>query len=98
MELVKLKPDVIVTTSTSSALAAKQATTAVPITSAILTDPIGNGLAASEARPSGNVTAIEFTLRGLTGKRLELAREVIPQTKSVGLLVNMKPRQFLRLR
>jgi putative tryptophan/tyrosine transport system substrate-binding protein len=90
MELVKLKPDVIVTTSTSSALAAKQATTAVPITSAILTDPIGKGLAASEARPGGNVTGIEFTLRGLTGKQLELAREVIPQTSSVGLLVNMK--------
>src|ERR1700751_244104 len=84
------KPDVIVTTSTSSALAAKQATTAVPITSAILTDPIGKGLAASEARPGGNVTGIEFTLRGLTGKQLELAREVIPQTSSVGLLVNMK--------
>jgi putative ABC transport system substrate-binding protein len=90
VELVKLKPDVIVTTSTSAALAAKQATTAVPIISAILTDPIGNGLAASEARPGGNVTGIEFTLKGLTGKRLELAREVIPQTSSVGLLVNMK--------
>ena len=90
VELVKLKPDVIVTTSTSAALAAKQATTAVPIISAILTDPIGNGLAASEARPGSNVTGIEFTLKGLTGKRLELAREVIPQTSSVGLLVNMK--------
>jgi len=90
VELVELRPDVIVTTSTSAALAAKQATTAVPIVSAILTDPIGNGLPASEARPGGNVTGIEFTLKGLTGKRLELAREVIPQTSSVGLLVNMK--------
>jgi ABC-type uncharacterized transport system substrate-binding protein len=90
VELVKLKPDVIVTTSTSAALAAKQATTAVPIISAILTDPIGNGLAASEARPGGNVTGIEFTLKGLTGKRLELAREVLPHTSSVGLLANMK--------
>ena len=97
-ELVKLKPDVIVTTSTSSALAVKQATTVVPIVSAILTDPVGQGLAASEARPGGNVTGIEFTLKGLTGKWFELAREVIPQTSSVGLLVNMKPRQFLRLR
>ena len=89
-ELVKLKPDVIVTTSTSSALAAKQATTAIPIVSAILTDPVGQGLAASEARPGGNVTGIQFTLKGLTGKQLDFAREVIPQTSSVGLLVHMK--------
>jgi putative ABC transport system substrate-binding protein len=90
VELVKLKPDVIVTTSTSAALAAKQATTTVPIISAILTDPIGRGLAASEARPGGNVTGIEWTLKGLTAKQLELAREVIPQTSTVGLLVQMK--------
>ena len=89
-ELVKLKPDVIVTTSTSSALAVKQATTVVPIVSAILTDPVGQGLAASEARPGGNVTGIQFTLKGLTGKQLDFAREVIPQTSSVGLLVHMK--------
>ena len=89
-ELVKLKPDVIVTTSTSSALAVKQATTVVPIVSAILTDPVGQGLAASEARPGGNVTGIQFTLKGLTGKQLDFAREVIPQTSSVGLLVHME--------
>ena len=89
-ELVKLKPDVIVTTSTSAAQAAKQATTTVPIVSSILTDPLGNGLAASEARPGGNVTGIQFTLSGLTGKQLELAREVMPQTSTVGLLVHMK--------
>jgi len=89
-ELVKLNPDVIVATSTSTALAAKQATTVVPIVSAILTDPVGQGLAASEARPGGNVTGIQFTLKGLTGKQLELAREVIPQTSNVGLLVHMK--------
>jgi putative ABC transport system substrate-binding protein len=89
-ELVKLRPDVIVTTSTSSALAAKHATTAVPIVSSILTDPVGQGLAASEARPGGNVTGILYTLKGLAGKQLDLAREVIPQTSSVGLLVHMK--------
>jgi len=89
-ELVKLDPSVIVTTSTSAALAAKQATTTVPIISAILTDPVGNHLAVSEARPGGNVTGIEFTLMGLTGKQLELAREVIPQTSTVGLVAHMK--------
>jgi putative tryptophan/tyrosine transport system substrate-binding protein len=90
VELVKLRPAVVVTTSTSAALAAKQATATVPIISAILTDPIGNGLAVSEARPGGNVTGIEFTLNGLTAKQLELAREVIPQTSTVGLLVQIK--------
>jgi putative ABC transport system substrate-binding protein len=89
-ELVKVKPDVIVTTSTSAALAAKQATTTIPIISTILTEPIGNGLAASEAHPGGNVTGIQFTLNGLTGKQLELARDVIPQTSTVGLLAHMK--------
>jgi putative ABC transport system substrate-binding protein len=89
-ELVKLAPDVIVTTNTSAALAAKQATTKIPIVSSTLTDPIGNGLAASEAHPGGNVTGIEFTIAGLTGKQLELAREVIPQTSTVGLFVHMK--------
>jgi len=89
-DLVGLKPDVIVTTSTSAALAAKQATTVIPIVSAILTDPIGYGLAASEARPGGNVTGIQFTLTGLTGKQFEVAREVIPGTSSIGLLVHAK--------
>jgi len=89
-ELVNLKPDVIVTTSTSAALAVKRATTTIPIVSTILTDPIGNGVAASHAHPGGNVTGIEFTLNGLTGKQLEFARQIIPQTSTVGLLVNMK--------
>jgi putative tryptophan/tyrosine transport system substrate-binding protein len=89
-ELVKLKPDVIVTASTSAAVAAKQATTTIPIVSAILTDSIGNGLAVSVAHPGGNVTGIEFTLEGLAGKQFELARKVLPTTSSVGLLVHMK--------
>jgi len=89
-ELVKLKPDVIVTTNTSAALAAKQATTIIPIVSTTLTDPIGNGLAASQAHPGANVTGIEFTIAGLTGKQLELAREVVPHTSTVGVLVHMK--------
>ena len=88
VELVGLKPDVIVTTSTAAALAAKRATTTIPIVSAILTDPIGQVLALSDARPGGNVTGMRFTLDGLTGKQFELAREVIPQITNVGLLVN----------
>ena len=88
VELVSLKPDVIVTTSTAAALAAKRATTTIPIVSAILTDPVGLGLATSDARPGGNVTGIRFTLDGLTGKQFELARQVSPGITKVGLLVN----------
>ena len=75
---------------TSAALAAKQATTTIPIVSAVVTDPIGNGLAVSVAHPGGNVTGIQFTLEGLAGKKFELARKILPATSNVGLLVHMK--------
>jgi putative ABC transport system substrate-binding protein len=88
MELVRLNPDIIVTTNTAGALAAKRATITIPIVSAILTDPVGQGLAVSDARPGGNVTGIRFTLDGLVGKQLELAREMSPGITNVGLLVN----------
>jgi putative tryptophan/tyrosine transport system substrate-binding protein len=88
-ELVELRPDVIVTTSTAATLAAKQATKTIPIVSTILTDPVGQGLAASEARPGGNITGIQFTLDGLRAKQLELLREITPGVTKVGLLVNM---------
>ena len=88
MELVKLQPDVVVTTSTATALAAKRATTTIPIVSAILTNPEGLGLAESDAHPGGNVTGIRFTVEGLTGKQLDFVRELIPGITKVGLLVN----------
>ena len=89
-ELVRLKPDIIVTTSTAGALAVKRATATIPIVSAILTDPVGNGLVASYARPGGNVTGILFTLDGLTGKHLELARELTPDAATIGVLVDIR--------
>jgi ABC-type uncharacterized transport system substrate-binding protein len=88
-ELVGLRPDVIVTTSTAATLAAKQATKTIPIVSTILTDPVGQGLAASEAHPGGNITGIQFTLDGLRAKQLELLREITAGVTKVGLLVNM---------
>jgi putative ABC transport system substrate-binding protein len=68
-ELVRFKPDVIVAATTPGSLAAKQATASIPIIGVNLTDPVGFGLVASEARPGANVTGILFRLEGLTGKQ-----------------------------
>ncbi len=74
-ELVRLKVDIIVTAATAPALAAKQATSTVPIVFALATDPIGSGLVASLARPGGNVTGLSIQNVDLVGKRVRtLAR------------------------
>src|SRR5262249_34735559 len=80
-EFVRLKVDVIVTYATTGALAAKQATSAIPIVFAIAGDPVGTGLVASLARPSGNVTGLSLQLTEITGKRLELLREAVPDLR-----------------
>jgi putative tryptophan/tyrosine transport system substrate-binding protein len=85
-ELVGLKPDVIVTNFTAGALAAKQATSAIPIVSWTLTDPVALGLVASEARPGGNVTGLLLTLDTLAGKILQLLVEMIPGITKIGVL------------
>ena len=77
-EFVRLKVDVIVTYGTPATLAAKQATSAIPIVFAIAGDPVGTGLVASLARPGGNVTGSSTQQTDLPGKRLELLREVLP--------------------
>jgi putative ABC transport system substrate-binding protein len=89
-ELAALKPDVVVTAIAAAALAAKRAMPATPIVSATLSsDPVGVGLVASLNRPGGNVTGILFTVEGLYGKQMQLAREIKPATSKIGLLVNM---------
>jgi putative tryptophan/tyrosine transport system substrate-binding protein len=88
-ELVKLKPDVIVAATTPGVLAAKQATASIPIVGINLTDPVGFGLAASEARPGANVTGILFRLEGLTGKLVEIALDFMPGTHKMGVLVDV---------
>jgi putative ABC transport system substrate-binding protein len=98
-ELVRLKPDVIVAATTPGTLAAKQATASIPIIGVNLTDPVGFGLVASEARPGANVTGILFRLEGLTGKQVEIALDLIPGTSKMGILVDVNnPSNMLQRR
>src|ERR1700730_15156810 len=76
-EFVRLKVDVILT-SGAAVLAAKQATSVIPIVFALASDPLGGGMVASLARPGGNVTGLSLQAPDLGGKRLELLREVVP--------------------
>jgi putative tryptophan/tyrosine transport system substrate-binding protein len=93
-EFVRLKVDVIVTYATTGTLAAKQATSAIPIVFAIAGDPVGTGLVASLARPSGNVTGLSLQLTEVSGKRLELLPEqaYFPRAHPDSLLAPIKPR------
>src|SRR5215831_5373818 len=77
-EFVRLNVDVIVTWGTASVLAAKRATSIIPIVFASAGDPVGTGLVASLARPGGNVTGSSNQAADVAGKRLELLREFIP--------------------
>ena len=86
-ELVRLKVDVIVAVGPPSVVAAKHATATLPIVAADLeTDPIAAGFVASFARPGGNITGLFLDLPGLTGKWLQLIRDVIPDTKRIAVL------------
>jgi putative ABC transport system substrate-binding protein len=85
-ELVRLKVDVIVTAGSPAALAAKKATTSVPIVMATGGDPVGLGLVASLARPGGNVTGLTTLSRELSGKRLDVLRESLPRGTRVGMI------------
>ncbi len=77
-ELVRLKVDVIVTVGSNATRAAKEATATIPIVMTQDPDPIGNGFVASLARPGGNITGLSNVNRELSGKRLELLKEVFP--------------------
>jgi putative ABC transport system substrate-binding protein len=87
-ELVRLKIDVIVTAG-GAVLAAKQATSVIPIVFAVANDPVGGGFVASLARPGGNVTGLSAQAPDLAGKRLELLREVVPGLRRLALLGNV---------
>ena len=87
-ELVRFKPDIIVSGTMAAALAAKKLTNTVPIVSVTLVDPIGFGMAASQARPGGNVTGVMLMVEDLPTKLLELALETVPGANSIGLLAN----------
>jgi putative ABC transport system substrate-binding protein len=77
-DFVRLKVDVIVTGGDAQALAAKHATTVVPIVFGGAGDPVGNGLVASLAHPGGNITGSSVQLTDTAGKRLEIFREIVP--------------------
>ena len=85
-ELVSLKVDVIVAQSTAAALAAKQATRAIPIVFGAVSDPVATGLVASFARPGGNVTGSSFFAPELVGKSMELLTQVVPGVSRVAIL------------
>src|SRR5215472_3778355 len=87
-ELVGRKDDAIVAAASPAALAAKRATLTIPIVFVAVGDPVAAGLAASLARPGGNITGISTMSVELIPKRLELLCELVPQAKVIALLVN----------
>jgi len=84
--LVRLKVDLIVVASNPSALAAKRATTTIPIVMTSAPDPVAAGLVASLARPGGNVTGLSSLSPELNTKRLEILKDVVPKLVRVGIL------------
>ena len=85
-DLVRLKVDLIVVTRRTEALAAKKATTTIPIVMTNSVDPVGAGLVASLARPGGNVTGLSGLAPELNSKRLEILKDAVPKLARVGLL------------
>jgi putative tryptophan/tyrosine transport system substrate-binding protein len=86
-EFVRLKVDVIVTAGSAGA-ATKQATSTIPIVLAVATDPVGDGLVMSLARPGGNFTGLSLQQNDIAGKRLGLLREVLPSLHQVSILAD----------
>jgi ABC transporter substrate binding protein len=86
-EFVRLKVDVIVTAG-AAVLAAKQATSLIPIVFAVAADPVGGGLVASLVRPGGNVTGLSTQFTDLAGKRFELLREIVPSLRQLAIMAN----------
>jgi putative ABC transport system substrate-binding protein len=89
-ELVRLKVDVIVTGGPTATRPAKKATATIPIVMAQDTDPVGNGFVTSLARPGGNITGLSNYHPDLSGKQLELLKEIVPRLTRVAVLGNSK--------
>jgi putative ABC transport system substrate-binding protein len=87
-ELVRLNVDVIVANGTPAIKAAKNATKSIPILMAVVGDPVGTGLVASLARPGENLTGLSILAPELSGKRLELLKEVVPKLSRVAAMLN----------
>lgn len=87
---MRLKPDLIITVATSQALAAKRATTTIPVVMATAGDPLRLGVVTSLARPGGNITGVTLYGTELSAKRIELFREAVPGIKRLACLANAK--------
>jgi putative ABC transport system substrate-binding protein len=87
-EFVRLKVDVIVTVG-SAVPTVRQATASIPIVFAVGIDPVGSGLVASLAQPGGNVTGLSIQANELAGKRLEIARELVPRLHRLAIMFNV---------
>src|SRR5262249_44753834 len=87
-ELVSRSVAAIVTAGVPTAFAAKAATTTIPIVSLVGNDPVQLGLVGSHSRPGGNLTGVNIFTSELVAKRLEVLRDLLPQAKRVGVLVN----------
>ena len=88
-EFARLKVDVIVTYGTPETMAAKQATSIIPIVFAFTGNPVGNGLVASLARPGANVTGLSLQANDTAAKRMELLRELLPSVRRLAILANV---------
>jgi putative ABC transport system substrate-binding protein len=88
-EFVRSKVDVIVTYGTPSTKAAQQATTSIPIIFAAAADPVGNGLVASLARPTGNITGLSLQQSDIVGKKLGLLRELVADIQRLAVIGNV---------
>ena len=88
-EFIRLKVDLIVTSGTPQVVAAKQATSVIPIVFAVANEPVGSGLVSSLARPGGNVTGLSIQQTDLAGKRIELLREFVSGLRRLGILANV---------
>jgi putative tryptophan/tyrosine transport system substrate-binding protein len=98
-ELVRLKVDIIVTGGPTATRPVKEATTAIPIVMTQDSDPVGNGFVASLARPGGNITGLSNLAQELSGKRLELLKEIVPKLSRVAVLgMSANPGNSLSLR
>jgi putative tryptophan/tyrosine transport system substrate-binding protein len=89
-DLVGRNVDVIVTGGTPAAKALKTATGTIPIVMAIIGDPVAAGLVASLARPGGNATGFSIVAPDLSGKRLELLKEIVPEVSPVAVMLNTR--------
>jgi putative ABC transport system substrate-binding protein len=87
-ELLRLQVDVLVIDSTRAGLAAKRATSTLPIVLAVVADPVGTGLVESLARPGGNITGMSLMYPELSAKRLELLKDMVPTAARVAVLLN----------